>query len=549
MKCYREIIIDLRQINPNFQVLLMQTLKLGNTQLTLVDETDTPLSNIGSEEVALMSSVMTPSEELTERTSLLCQYTFNQFAVNENIETVGCLRQSCVYIGCATSTVCSYVSWYPIIMGIFDLDINQFLKIMFAGGSWTSYGGLYAWGTVSIVYDQFKFRTATENELLKKPKRPFLTTAYKVMIAIMGSGACLPNAYFAYTLNQENKVPWTIVNIIGSWGINTYPIHTMFLDTMLPRWKICRPICNRDYYMKEKWNGIRDYLAESLTTLEERIPQMSVANLRSLCQPLDTDESERNGEYAARFFANLPKCQDPSIRVRSLINSRSIQYPVKIVSAFLPISNIYANAVATFEFVDLLTDSFLAKVIIVPIALSPSYLMYSLNRDFFLIVIEKFANRHFKKKVETLGGNHFPKTRMLLICTAVVISLLSSAIDYATARKIYPENNTLDWLAVIASITNSVALTLIPVVSLSILIHNFYMRRWKNPDIIYKLDTIQKVQQLQFYIKRSSEQEIKLFVNQLLRHEGLKEEFSNAFPWLEHEVETIGYRPSTDLGN
>jgi hypothetical protein len=206
------------------------------------------------------------------------------------------------------------------------------------------------------------------------------------------------------------------------------------------------------------------------------------------------------------------------------------------------------------ELINFFTPSWIAKAFIIPIALSPSYLTYSLTRDFLLYVIEKLANVYFGKNVQTTGNRYFPVTRKVFLSTAVVLSLLSASIDYTTAKEIYPEDNALHWIAVIASIINSLALTLLPMIELSEIMLNLSARCFQNPEINLKLDTSQKVSQLQFYIKRCSDEEAKFFILDLCKNEFLKNDLILAFPWIKQEIDEMRENqtkisPSTEFSN
>ena len=318
---------------------------------------------------------------LSKESNILSEYIFNKFSVNSVTENVSNWKKAPLIIASSVSIICGYVSWYPIILGVMDIGIeSKVIKIIFAGGSWISYGSLYAWGTLKIVQDLFKKHTSIEASLMKNTTHPFLSALYKGSIVVLGGGATLPNAYFAYIFNGQN-IAWTLVNIGGSWGLCAYSINKMIVDFYIPRWQFLKPFCSESFFKKVKWNEVREFIVMKLRHVIEKTPEMDNKTISQIFEQIDSTEptnigTETKKKYTETLFTKIFYKYKEEVRnpnpdpADTIINSKWIKYPVKFISAILPISNIYSNAKATFDLVGKFTDLAVLKVIILGIALS-----------------------------------------------------------------------------------------------------------------------------------------------------------------------------------
>lgn len=467
--------------------------------------------------------------QIDDETALLCKYVFHKFTQTHSIEQVSCIAKAPTVIGSVIVIASGFISWYPIIIGVMDIGIkSKGFKACLAGGSWISYGGLYAWGTLNVVHELFKKRGPTESALIKNQVHPCLSLSYRSSIAILGVGATLPNAYFAYTFNHQN-IGWVIDNMIGSWGICAYPIHTMVIEI---REKLVTFGCSRTCIEEKRWNEVRAYLSIQLECLLEQIPKMDFSSLSEIFQQDLTHASETTYTqiFFERVFRKHTENPDP---VRAILKSKIIQYPVKIISAILPISNIFANAKATWNLVTTLTQSIIAKAFIIPFALAPSYLTYSLNRDCFLSILQKIISIYLKKDSPSLSGIYYPKSRISMISIAVILSLLSSGVDFATAKEIFSDDTSLDRTAIATSMINSLALTLLPMIELSMILLDKSISCLGNQNFDSKFVFSQKLKELNFFIRHCSQQELKRFVKSLLENSYLRKELRTFFPWMQ----------------
>lgn len=486
------------------------------------------------DQLLLQDDIIEPGETVldAETSILLCEYIFSKFGDERVAEKISCLSKVPSHLASYVAIGSGYVSWYPIIVGVMDLGFeSKLVKVILAGGSWASYGSLYAWGTLEIVQELFKKRTAIQLELLKSSTHPCLSILYKAAIVILGLGATVPNAYFAYVFNKKN-VFWTIVNISGSWGISAYPIHNMRVELQE---NLQRCGLYASCVQKERWNRVRGFFILKLDALLQDVSKIDM-NLSETDMGTLSSQGVRSSEFAKFFFSRIffkyQKAARDLEEVQSIIEQKKVQYPVKLLSATLPISNIFANAKAAWNFVGLFTNSIAAKLFVMPIALAPSYLTYSLNRDCMLFIIRQIVSKILGKDSRSLSSIHFPKARVVLIAGAVVISLLSASIDYATAREIYSEDTPLDWTATVTSVVNSLALTLLPMIDLSTKILNEYMYFFGSHEFKQSLNFIQSVNELKFFISRSSDNEFRRFVEAMKGDSRIADELSRRFPWI-----------------
>lgn len=471
----------------------------------------------------------------SDDSALLCKYIYNKLVINNPIEKVSYLEKAPVFLASTVAIVSGYVSWYPLILGVTKIGIkNKQIKVILAGGSWIAYGSLFAWGTLKIVQEVFDKHSVTEAALIKNTTHPCLSILYKGTIAFLALTGTLPTAYFAYIFNNKS-IMWTLVNIAGSWGINAYSIHNMIFETQLGCTKYAHfGTCAET----RKWNEVREFLIHKLDDLITRIPMMESSVIEKIFELVDPDQEEINKaqKFAQIFFERILGQYNEEVRitdpVESFLNQKKIQYPVKILSALLPISSIFANAKATWNLVSAFTDFTVVKAIIVPIALVPSYLTFSLNRDCLLFFIRKIAGKALKQESNSMSSVHYPKTRLCVILTASILALLSSGIDYATAREIYPEDSVKDWTATIASVVNSVALTLLPMIDLSTELLDLSISLLANHAYKYKYNISQKIEKLNYFIPHSSQKEFEKFIGNLMNNEHLSKELKGRFPWL-----------------
>ena len=466
----------------------------------------------------------------SNKPSLLSKHIFNVFSSEHPQEIISCRQRASNIIASAVSISCGYISWYPMIIGVMDTSINsKLVKVILAGGSWAAYGGLYAWGTLKITEGLFKKRTPTEAALFRNKKHPCLSSIYKANVLVLGFCACLPNAYFSYTFNKKS-VPWAAINIAGSWGISTYPIHNMFQEFQ---------VCSKSFFTKPLWNEIRSFFILRLKYLTEKIPDMDTTSLSELfnCDiEISNEGNTESIEYAKIFFQKIVEQYSEEAeqhnKLNTFLNKKIVQYPVKCLSVILPTSNIYANGKATYLLVNQFTDSTPLKLAITALALTPSYLEYSLNRDCLLLIIKQIAKKILGIPPKTISGTYHPKTYKLFLFTAIILSLLSSSIDYVTAREIFDEDTELDSLAVLASVINSLALTLLPMIALSIALLDKGNLIAGNSEINAKLEKSQKIEELITVIENCKQDEFIAFIDTMLENPKIKQELIEKFPWL-----------------
>ncbi|MDA1056475.1 MAG: hypothetical protein O3A58_01430 [Proteobacteria bacterium] len=444
---------------------------------------------------------------------------------------------------CGGSICCGFISWYPIIQGIMKIgSMSKTIKVILAGGSWISYGALYAWGTLKVSQKIFTQRENNEAVLYRNETHCAISLSYKVSILVLGLFACIPNAYFSYKFNN-NSLAWAAINIAGSWGLSTYSIHNMFSETTVPRFECFRQCASNSFMEFPFWNQIRDHLVEVLESEKETT---AISNSPVILNSVENDpvtDRVANLEtlsFFSRAFHNYEVNADRFANRKSFFNQKIVRYPIFSLSMILPISNIVANGTAAYIFSTIITHSIILRIVIVCLALSPSYLEFSLNRDCMYAGIRRIYEWFTKTETKTISSVYYYALSRLVTAIASFISLLSISIDYTTAREIYDKDTVADNLAVSASVINSLALTLLPMIYLSQSLLMTILYPFCSSQIKRKLDYNAACEDIIQGIKESNQQEFKRLFDFLMTSPGISQKFIEAFPILnQHEREAI----------
>ena len=220
---------------------------------------------------------------------------------------------------------------------------------------------------------------------------------------------------------------------------------------------------------------------------------------------------------------------DRFVNRKSFFNQRIVRYPILSLSMILPISNIVANGTAAYIFSTIITHSIILRVLIVCLALSPSYLEFSLNRDCMYAGIRRVYECFTKTETKTISSVYYYSLSRLVAAIASFISLLSISIDYTTAREIYDKDTIVDNLAVSASVINSLALTLLPMIYLSQSLLMTILYPFCSSQIKRKLNYLSACEDIIQGIKESNQHEFKRLFDFLMTCPEISQKFIEAF--------------------
>lgn len=437
-------------------------------QIDIVSESSSSDDDSEDQEVAQVAGITLATE--TQYSSLFSSFVYSKLSADSETSTIPLWKKSLKITLFAVAIIIGYVSWYPLALGVFNtLEISSlFIKAVLTLGSWVTFGSLHAWGTIKIVQVMFRDKVPNEAELLTSNRHPIMLTLYKIIVLTLGAFAPLPNAYFSYALNDENIV-WPIIYVLGSWAIFSYAIHNMFEEIHIPKFGFLSHKCPDSFVKKVELETKKQDLIDKLKYFQERIPQATSEDIDDIKQ-LTIDYEDCHEDFTETFFKAVEiKYNEKTTHksINSIMSHKAIQYTIKSIAAVLTLATIAGNGLATYLLISEFTSSVILKIVVIMLALSPSYLTYSVNRDSFLFLIKKLMELIDKAPPTTLSGAYYKKTTIATMVSTVILTLMSISANYIFAREVFGKNNFINWLLVVAIIINSFALTILPTLDLS----------------------------------------------------------------------------------